>query len=277
MFESVPSPSLKLTFAETVEQLRQSPHVQGIALFGSSNKGTPHGASDYDLLLLIDDPGIHIFQLHTWIGGISADVVFVQKEIAEKVIALKSPCPAASPEGFVIGWMQQATLLYERDQVLYRLQTKINQREWRTFEVTQAQAYDDWFWLNFDLRHIQRLARSSDKFQLMTADIRLMACVSQVCRVYFRLRQLAWTGEKNALHHLQQNDQAYFNLLNAYLSAAERAEKVALCEQLVSQTLAPVGRLWRPYESAVYLQSHVEHPEMVTRNLTFWSQLVGVL
>lgn len=276
MFESVPSPALNLTFAETIDRLIQSGHVQGIALFGSSKTGTPHGASDYDILLLVDDPNIHIFQLHTWIGGISADVVFVQRDLAERVLALAARCPATSPEGYVISWVQQANILYDQNTLLTRLQTKISQREWRTFGFTTAQAYDDWFWLNFDLRHIQRLAKSSDSIHLMTADVRVMACVSQVCRVYFRLRGLAWTGEKNALRHLQENDQPYFHLLNAYLSAAERAEKVALCEQLVSQTLEPVGGLWRPNESAVYLQAPAEQLNEIEEGMSQWNRLLKI-
>lgn len=275
MFESVPGPALNLSFAETIEHLRQSPHVLGIALFGSSAHAQPHAASDYDLLILIDEPAIHIFQLHTWINGISADVVFVQRTLVERVLALDAPSPAASSEGFVVGWMQQAHILYDQHNLLAEVQAKISQREWRTFEVTTAQAYDDWFWLNFDLRHIQRLARSSDPIHLMTADLRLMACASGLCRVYFRLRGLAWSGEKNALRYLQQYNQTYFELLSRYLHTMERGAKIALCEELISRTLEPIGGLWRPHESAVYLQLPTEHPQAVAHNLAFWQQLVS--
>lgn len=216
------------------------------------------------------------FQMHTWIDGISADVVFVERELAEQVLAIDMPVLATSPEGFVIGWMEKATVLHEKDEILSRLQGKIKEREWRTFEMTPSQAYEEWFWLNFDLRHIQRLARSTDPIHLMTADIRLMACVSGLCRNYFRARHLAWEGEKAALLHLQANDKEFFETLETFLKENNRATKIELCEKLIGMTLAPIGKLWSPHSTAVYLKSPSKHPDDVEAGLAFWKRLLGL-
>ncbi len=275
MFESASSLSNEIPFAEVIERLIASKQVEGIALFGSARQNELNEASDYDLLILIPSPGVHIFQMHTWIGGISADVVFVETELATRVLALDMPVSANSAEGFVISWMGKATILYENDEILSRVQDKIKVREWRTFEITASQAYDEWFWLNFDLRHIQRLAQSNDSIHLMTADTRLMACVSGLCRSYFRIRQMAWKGEKAGLRHMQEYDAAYFGTLDDYLHEIDRAKKIKLCEQLIGMTLTPIGKLWSPYSSAVYLQAPSKQPDEVDKGLLFWNALLS--
>lgn len=279
MFEAYPSLSNAMSFTEVIERLVSSGKVAGIALFGSSAANLPRGASDYDLLLLIPNNDIHIFQMHTWIDGISADVVFVEIALAERVLALSEPVSGNSPESFVMSWLQSAKILYEKEasgRLLARMQSKIREREWRVFDITSKEAYEEWFWLNFDLRHIQRLGRSTESIQLMTADIRLMACISQLCRTYFKLRGLAWKGEKAALRYLQEYDHAYFNLLEAYFQQPDRVQKINLCEQLISLTLKPIGKLWSPASTAIYLQSPSKHPEDVDKSLSFWNSLLQI-
>jgi predicted nucleotidyltransferase len=275
MFESSPSPSSDMTFAEVIDRLKASDAVRGIALFGSVAANPQHVASDYDLLVLVNEADVHIFQMHTWIDHISADIVFVETDLVERVINLQTPISGTSAEGLVISWMEYATILNEaEDKMLTHVQSKIREREWRIFETTPSSAYEDWFWLNFDLRHIQRLAHSNDQFHLMTADIRLMACFSGLSRAYFRLRGLLWKGEKAALRDLYEHDNEYFAMIERYLQATSREAKIELCERLIERTLEPVGKLWLPESTALYLKQPSNHPDDVDKATYFWESLL---
>jgi hypothetical protein len=219
---------------------------------------------------------VHIFQMHTWINSVSADVVFVEAGLVERVLALDEPVAATSSEGFLIGWMKNAQIIYDKHvDRLSQLQDKIREREWRMFETSSDAHYEDWFWTNFDLRHIQRLARSTESIHLMTADLRLMACISGLPRLYMRVRGLEWRGEKAALRYLQEHTVSFFDHLTAFLEETERTKRVELSGLLVSEALAPIGQMWSDYSTAVYLRAPSKHPQDVEQAIQFWADLLS--
>ncbi|MCA0457326.1 MAG: hypothetical protein LCI00_25365 [Chloroflexi bacterium] len=57
------------------------------------------------------------------------------------------------------------------------------------------------------------------------------------------------------------------------MNTNERDKRVALCARLISKALEPVGGLWRPFESAAYLQAPTLQPEDVAFNIAFWNSL----
>ncbi len=72
---STPSVSDALDLNQAIARLSTSPHIDGIASFGSRAANQTDSVSDYDLLLLVNDLPVRIFQMVTTIGGLVADIV----------------------------------------------------------------------------------------------------------------------------------------------------------------------------------------------------------
>ena len=274
MFQTQVSTSNHLTLDQVVSRLRASNAVAGIALFGSSLKPANDAVSDYDLLVMLSSPSVRIFQMPTYINGRIADVAFVETEVADSVLSLTEPVSPTSREGYLIGWLEQAEILYDGDSGrLRRIQQKLKAQDWR-LPSNASDLYAEWFWLNFDLRHIKRLAASSDPIYLMVVDMRLMACISGICRAYCRLRSIHWRGEKAALHYLQEYDPDYFELIQACVAETDRTQRIVLCEQLVERAVAGFGGLWASGTTAVYLKDSTQHPDRVLDALQLWEHLI---
>jgi len=266
MFPTIISLSHHLTLENLVDRLKASSQVVGLALFGSPPAENP--ASDYDLLVVLANPPVKMFQMSTFIGGRGADIAFSESEIVERVLKLDQPVSATSPEGFLMSWLEHATILYDNGQ-LARVQEKSRAKNWR-LPLTDADTYAEWFWLNFDLRHVKRLATSTDMVHLMVADMRLMGCVSQICRSYSRLRDKPWRGEKNALRYLQTHDPAFFDLLQQFLRESDRGQRINRCEQLIRQTLD--DKIWPPGATSVWMKDG--QVSGVEEALAFWEALI---
>jgi predicted nucleotidyltransferase len=164
MFPTLMASSNRLTLEAVLARLIRSGQVDGIALFGSSAQVVGDSVSDYDLLLMLPDPPVHIFQMQTFINGRIADVAFVETALADRVLSLAEPVNPTSSEGYLIGWLERAKIVYDGGALLGRLgriQAKLRERDWRLTR-SDSEAYAEWFWLNFDLRHIGRLAASRD-------------------------------------------------------------------------------------------------------------------
>ncbi len=264
MFPTTTSLSHSLTLESLVDRLKASTHVAGLALFGSLPADNP--ASDYDLLVVLANPPVQMFQMTTFINGRGADIAFSESEIVERVLKLDQPVSATSPEGFLMSWLEHAQILLD-DGKLALIQTEARSQNWR---LPTSDAYSEWFWLNFDLRHIKRLATSNDAVHLMVADMRLMGCISQICRSYCRLRNIPWRGEKSALRHFQAHDPAYFDLLQIFLRESDRAGRIVLCEQLIARTLD--GEIWADDSTSVWMKDG--QSDGVGEALKFWEALV---
>lgn len=262
------------TMHDIVQRLQESGMVDGVALFGSGyDPADP--ASDYDVLILVNDPPVHIFQMQTYIDGVLCDVTFVDTAVTERTLLLQKPVAATSAEGFLIGWLEWAQIEFDRNGLLGRLQAKLRSQDWRTSALNDAERYGEWFWLNFDLRLMKRLILSDDPVRLMTLDLRLMNCVSNLCRSYFRLRGWHWSGEKAALRVLQARDAEFFNLMAQFLTEIQRPQRLALCERLIARTLDHPQALWADGASAVWLKDSSEQPQRVGEGLQLWEELIG--
>ena len=96
-----------------------------------------------------------------------------------------------------------------------------------------------------------------------------------ICKCYFQARHLTWQGEKKAIHHLMAADPEFLAQFRACLAEPDRGWKITLFESLVEHALAPVGPLWQPGSTSVYLADAAQQPERVDEALAYWETLLG--
>lgn len=267
-----------LTLTETLQRLMAAENVIGLAFFGSRKGLSAHPVSDYDLLVLVQQEPVAIFQMLTHIDGRMADIVLANVATAEQVVTLTEPVDPRTAEGMLIQKIYDGQILYDPQQWLQRMQQQLQRRpqasDWLV--VTSASArYAAWFWQNHTLYHLKRMVQAPDAIYLTAVDLMLLTGISDLCRSYYTVRGLLWQGEKAALRYLQAHDPAYLAQLRACLAEVDRMQKIKLYEQLVAATLAAVGALWEPGSAAVYLRHADQQPARVAEALAFWEGLLG--
>jgi len=268
--------STNLTFDEALARLTASKIVDGIALFGSRVATANDMVSDYDLLLLVTHLPVRIFQMLTHIHGRMADVVFVETEMADRLLETPNAVQTNSFEGLFLLKMHAAYIVYDASGRLNRVQQWVKHDkpfgDW-LLPSPYPDLYAAWFWQNHGLYHLKRMVQSNDPLYQTAVDMMLLSCLSGVCRAYYCVRQLPWQGEKAAIRYLQSHDPDYLALLRECLATVDRMHKLDLYEQLVSYSLAPAGPVWKPGITAVYLADPTQHATHTEAALTFWENL----
>jgi hypothetical protein len=266
--------SASLSLEETLTVLSVSPLVDGIALFGSRAGAHDNPISDYDLLLLVTELPVPIFQMFTHIGGRMADLVFADTVSTDHALTLNEPIRANTFDALLLQKIRTAHIVYDASGRLERLQQHTQHREDDLFlPVSENTLYDACFWLNHALYHMKRMAQSHDPAYLMAVDMMLTTSLSSLWRAYYQVRDLRWEGEKAAVRHWQVHDPDYLQALRECIAEPDRQKKLAQYEALLQQTLAPVTPLWQGEVSAVYLRN-ISHTEANLRAaLEFWEGL----
>src|SRR5258708_3947256 len=258
-----------LSLDAALARLAANERVDGLALFGSRAGGKALPASDHDLLILISSLPVSIFQMLSHIDGRMADIVFVLTAQSDRLLDGAGPVAANTQDGRFLLKIQTAQIVYDASGRLARAQELARRGGWRT-PAAPAGAHNAWFFLNHGIFHVQRMLRANDPVYDTAADLMLYGALHDICRVFCQVRDLPWEGEKAAVRYLQQHDAAYLAQLRECLAAADRARKVALFEQLVIETLRPVGETWQPGCTAVALDGPVTAEADVQTALDFW-------
>lgn len=274
MFQTLPTAAYQLTLDAVIQRLANHPLVDGVALFGTPPTG-PTSISDYDLLLLVETEPAPIFQMLTYIDGRMADVVIYTTELADQIINRLLPDPPSPWLGYFLQKMRKAQIMYDRNGRLMSIQTRLRTEASPPLAVTIDEKYQEWFWLNHTLAHLQRMVHSTDPIYQRAIELMAMGALATIARSYFRLHDLAWEGEKAALRYLQQYDPSYLALLDQALAATERTAKVACYAALVSATLTGRGEQWLTGGTTVLLRNEAQQPEDVQIAIEFWESLVA--
>jgi predicted nucleotidyltransferase len=266
----------ELPLAAVLRRVAASDKVDGIALFGSQSAAMSP-VSDYDILILINDPTIRIFQMLTHIDSRLADIVFVETELAERVLLTTEPFAQGTFEAMFLLKMGQASIVYDPAGRLHQVQAWVAHTEPSAWlrPSSDTDLYAAWFWQNQGLAHLKRMVQSDDPVYQTATDMLLCACLSGVTRAYYTVRSLAWEGEKRAVRHLQDSDPAFLAQLRACLTTMDRVEKLRHYEELVRLALAPVGAPWQTGVTAVYLRGPDQSSPQIEAALQFWNSLVA--
>ena len=271
------SPSASLTLDKTLEYLANAESVDGLALFGSRLSDNPNPVSDYDLLILVHEPPVRIFQMLTHIDGRMADVVFVETDDVDELLALDDPADLPKRSGYLVQKMLVAEIVYDpagrlgsvRDHSMAWAEAG----QWPLATTPEA-AYATWFWQNHGLIHVKRMAQSDDPLYQTATEMMMLNGLSSICRSYLLARHRPWAGEKAAIRHLMAHDPAFLANFRACLGETDRAKRMTLFESLVKEALAPIGPLWQPGSTSVYLAEENEQPARVDEALTYWDSLL---
>ncbi len=273
---SLPSPSSTMSLKDVLESLQGHPNIIGLLLDGSLAKNKLSPASDYDIVIIMDNFDLPIHVGFTVIDGRPADIVVLQKADIQAVIDTTLPVDPNHHVGHLIRRLKDAQLIYDREGQLQVAVDKANQENTLTMSSDHS-AYSAWFGLNFNLAHLRLLRKGTDDVRRITAEIRMTIYgAPELLWRYFEIRHIIWTGEKEAVRYLQANDPDYLQDYLMFLRETDDDEKFKLYEQLVDKASQPMGGRWQENHSYWILDDDEKIDEArKTRLRHLWRELLG--
>lgn len=266
----------ELALEEVIRRLTASPAVDGIAEFGSRSADQASVWSDYDLLVLVRAIPAAVFQMITTINGRIADVVLVDVDTADSVVAADTPPPPQSFAALFAQKMRTAHIIYDASDRLHKVQELVTSEAWAGKArqgLVNPDVYAAWFWLSFGLMQLERMGSADDPVYETAVDMMLSACLPGTWKTYFEYRAIPWQGEKAAVRYWQEHDAEYLAAVRKCLASSSREQKLARYRDLVELTLGPMARKLGHGETAVILQGRNER-EGILAVLAYWEALL---
>jgi predicted nucleotidyltransferase len=261
-----PAANEHLPLDQVVAALARSPAVEAVVLIGSAT-GDLRPESDLDLLVVLAEGAPELGVLVTRIDGRLADVVFVRADALARLAS-----PALDEDGAKLAhWLATGRVAHDRTGRATAAAARVREQPPAPAAPAPGDLYGLWFSANFNLLHTRRMLASSDPLYHEAIDVRFLYQLLDLFFGYFRARGLAVRGEKDALRHLGAHDPAYLDLFRACLHEPDRRRRVALYEELVRQTVAPIGPLWAPATTAAMVGGATV--EGIEAALRFWDAL----
>ena len=265
-----------MTLGELIDRLSAKAIVDGLAIIGSGADGTMNEVSDYDLLIVLNEPPQHLTGGVTQVEGRMVDIVFATtSEIVELLDVKDEEVEIDGIPGAIVRWMGTARIEIDRHGRLKRLKRKV-ETGLRLSPDGEGDVRSRLDKASYNLAHTHRMLGSSDPVYLEAIDLRLLYQLSDLMFDYFAVRGLPWQGEKAAIRHWRANDEHYYRLFRKCLGEKDRKRRVEFYGRLAVITMEPVGPLWPAGHTAFRISPKSEMTsDAVAKASNFWASLIG--
>ena len=253
---------------DVLSKLKNNFSVDAILITGSTANNTMHEHSDYDLACILRDAPPKIMGITTFIDHKFSEIFFysleeVKQALENKVIDLNTK------EGWIANWSRDGEIVCDKSGLLTRLK---NQSQKIGNDVGESSVYRSRYRINYNLIQDTRYFESDRETYQTALKVKLLNSILQVFLGYFEVRKIAWTGEKEAVERLKENDPTFLELFQKCLDASG-AEKFKLYKKLAELALEPVGGIWESNTEAVMPSNGINEKELESA-LDYWDELV---
>jgi len=229
---------------QVIHHLGAHERIVGLLAIGSLVNNALTAASDYDLVIVLEDIVPLWYVGVTTIGGRFTDLLFVSSDALRQIQELGSPLGDTHELAPIIRWFERGAILLDRTGQLEGIQQHVRQSE-ISGSVSDAGAHGAWFATNYNLAVVDRLAQSPDPHYQSVADIRMAVYGhSDLWFNYFAIRQIEWDGDKAAWRYLREHDPDYLSCYCDFISTTIRADKLGCYRRTATRATAPLGGLW---------------------------------
>jgi hypothetical protein len=252
-------------------RMARHPAVQGIVILGSGANASLTDASDYDVLVVLDQPVPPLFVALTSVGGRLTDVIFVSPALIEQGVLGDEHSDEWRLR--VAYWLVSGDVVFDRNGIIGNARTQLGGGSTEPRHSAGA-IYARWFSVNYDLAQTRRIATSTDPVYAMTVDLRLLFGLHQLWMAYFAFRQLPWRGDKHAIRYLLTHDGPFLETFRRCLAETDRERKVALYGELVAMVTEPVGGVWPEGGTHIQVQPEAANtPSNLEAAERLWAEL----
>jgi hypothetical protein len=249
-YPTIAASTNEMTLDATIARLAAHPAVAGLLLMGTTGTDALTPASDYDLLLILDQPDASLGMVQTWIDGRLTEIYCTPQAALARIVDDSASWSDRSEEGAIVRWLRDGRIVHDRENRLRQAQERVRATP-PPRQANDAQIYAAWRSIGYNVAQSRRYLASDDPVAWEAVDWRLLHGIAEIHNHFFTVRRLPWRGEKPAIRYLAEHDPAFLALQRRCLAEPDRRRKFALYEDLARHALAPVGDLWQPGTTVV--------------------------
>jgi len=222
------------TIDEMIAVLKHHPGVKGLVRYGSTHDACKHRTGDYELFVVLGQRDPLVSSLHFFAGGLPVDL---------NLITLKEVRHLGRGGSFERSALLDGEVLYDPTGQLEPELDRLRRQEQRslTVELSDHEVAR--------IRHGHRHVFDKVKGRLDTKSLfcryLLGANVHWLVESYFRVRCLAFSGEKRAIENLQTREPEIYAALAGLYATSDLKKQVKIQQALTQRILAPIGGPWR--------------------------------
>lgn len=236
---------------DLVRRIKESEEAEAVFLTGSVAQGKQTKSSDVDVVILTRRP-VTEFLVSTYLDGRLADVIIADSACLKRAAGAK-PAAMDSFASWMSGWLRKATILHDPRGLVGKAKARLGRRPHKTSKPGFNLLYPEWFALNNNLRHNTLLVEAKDPVYRMALRIRLLYSTMDALLAYFRLRGLAWPGEKEAVRYLIRHDRRTLHALETALGHGPLRSSFTSYDRLVTAATTRRWPRWKSRTTAVQL------------------------
>lgn len=237
--------SVGLTLDETVARLGNSRRVRAVGYLGSTGTTAFTEASDYDLLLLVDDYSAGCGIETTIIDHRIADLVIVGVAEAEGLAARSRGDAATSitdREWSFINWLAHSRPVYDPAGLARKVRGCMAELSERRPPMSDTLQQRTRSYITHDLRVSQALLRrSNDPVMRVALGMRQLHTFVAVVQAWFTARGLRYEGWKKNISRLADADAQFLGIIERWLAAIDVQTRHEIFAEAVRDALAPLG------------------------------------
>lgn len=270
------SESNTLSLSQVVARLAENDRVDGVLTIGTTSGEGLTPASDYDIVIVLPEmpDGLEPYGV-THIDGRFTDLLFVTVQQLDEILGLSAPIESHVWLGRIIRWFEEGRIAFDRRGQLHAVQHKVQVAPYLSPLAEDGRS--GWWRINYNLAQTRRMLTSDDPIYRIAADLRMVLYgPTDLLFNYFGIRNLRWSGDKDAVRYLLSNDPDYLADFRQFVAEANLERRLALYEDLARRTIAPVGELWEVGVTALAFHhtDAADHPTDQAER--FWDRLIAV-
>ncbi|MFH0937135.1 MAG: nucleotidyltransferase domain-containing protein [Candidatus Daviesbacteria bacterium] len=270
MLPTLESTTNNLRLDEFLELLKKSDVVDGILLMGSSANGTMNKFSDIDITLIVKNIPANTLGIATFVEHRFTEIyIYTVDEI--NTLIDKNDIDPDKKEGWIFNWIRDGKIITDKSGSLSKVKEKSTTLN--LDKVSDYLIFSSISKVNYNYVQNKRYFDSGSEIHLKALQVRLLYCMADVFVAYFNVRKLRWSGEKQAIKYLEQNDHEFLELFEGYQTATELKDKMELYQQIAELALDPAGGLWKREVVSVITDGNFSE-ESIRKSLEYWNNLL---
>ena len=220
---------------DLVRKLVASDDVSALVEYGSRHHLDEDALGDYDLFVIFDrDKPLEIESLHFRLNGTPIDL---------NLRTLKQIQHWSRAEGFDVAILQ-GTVIHDPSGATSAELDRLRSATPTTIPASEhAIAFT-----RHGHRHVFDKIRGRYDENPTLAELLLAANIHWLLQAHFRVRGMAFHGEKRALAELKKLDPTALGLIESFFAARSFEERLQVSERLTTRVLEPVGGAWQDSE-----------------------------
>jgi predicted nucleotidyltransferase len=271
MLPTIEATTNNLTLDDFLELLKNSNVVDGILLMGSSATGTMNKFSDIDITLIVKHVPEHTLGITTFVEHRFTEIyIYTVDEV--KILINKNNINPDVKEGWIFNWIKDGKIVVDKSGLLEKVKEKSSTLD--LDKVSDFLILSSIGKVNYNFIQNKRYFNSSSQLHLKALQVRLLYSLADVFVAYFNTRRLHWTGEKQAIKYLEQNDRVFLGLFENYQTCTKLEEKMELYENMAELALKPIGGLWKTEVVSVIAEGDF-NKETLNTSLSYWKNLLN--